>query len=176
MADHPAATVRSATAADVPAIVGIREVVAGEGRWIGRELPLPEDLGERLAASIANPDDCYLVIEVEGTVVGDGGFHTTNAGHAELFMALLPEHRGVGLGTRLLDDALAWARRQPALHKATLQVWPTNERAIALYRRFGFLVEGYRHQHWRRADGELWDVIEMGLVLAPHGQTDHPAS
>ncbi len=169
MAAPPDATVRPATAADVPAIVAIREAVAGEGRWIGRELPLPADLGDHLARSIADPDDCYLVVEVDGAVVGDGGFHSNGAGHAELFMALLPEHRGRGLGAELLRAALGWAEQQPHLHKATLQVWPHNERAVALYRRFGFLVEGYRHRHWRRANGELWDVIEMGLALPPSG-------
>lgn len=63
------------------------------------------------------------------------------------------------------SPALAWARAQPDVHKVTLQVWPHNDRALALYRHAGFIVEGYRHRHWRRADGELWDVIEMGLLV-----------
>ena len=159
------AIVRPATAADVPAIIAIREQVAGEARWIGRELPLPDDLAERLAASITGASGIYLVAEVDGHVVGDGGLHENGAGYAELFMALLPGHRGQGLGRELLAQSIAWARAEPGVHKVVLQVWPHNDRALALYRHAGFTVEGYRHQHWRRTNGDLWDVIEMGLLV-----------
>ena len=47
----------------------------------------------------------------------------------------------------------------------TLSVFPHNEAAIALYRKFDFVEEGRRRKHIRRANGELWDVIEMGLLL-----------
>jgi hypothetical protein len=30
---------------------------------------------------------------------------------------------------------------------------------------FGFVEEGRRARHVRRANGELWDLIEMGLLL-----------
>ncbi|MGN6695424.1 MAG: GNAT family N-acetyltransferase [Aquihabitans sp.] len=159
------ARIRRAEAADVPALVAIREVVAGEGRWIGRELPLPEDFGERITASIADDTGVTFVAETNGRVVGDCGLHANGAGHGELFMALLPDHRGQGLGRRLLAESLAWARARPEIHKVVLQVWPSNAAALALYRGAGFVVEGYRHQHWRRANGDLWDVIEMGLLV-----------
>ncbi|HWJ64476.1 MAG TPA: GNAT family protein [Acidimicrobiales bacterium] len=157
--------IRRATAADVPTLHAIRGAVAGEGRWIGRELPLPEDFADRIAASIADESAVTFVAEVDGQVVGDCGIHGNGAGHGELFMALGPEHRGQGLGGALLAEALAWARARPELHKVVLQVWPHNAAALTLYRRAGFVVEGYRHQHWRRANGELWDVIEMGLLV-----------
>jgi ribosomal protein S18 acetylase RimI-like enzyme len=37
--------------------------------------------------------------------------------------------------------------------------------ARALYRRFGFVEEGRRVKHYRRSTGELWDSIDMGLLL-----------
>ena len=52
-----------------------------------------------------------------------------------------------------------------AVHKVTLTVWPHNGRAIALYRKFGFEVEGRLVRHHRRRNGELWDVLSMGVVL-----------
>lgn len=56
-----------------------------------------------------------------------------------------------------------WAREQ-GLHKLTLSVFPHNDAAIALYRKFDFMEEGRRTRHIR-ANGELWDLIEMGLLL-----------
>ena len=44
-------------------------------------------------------------------------------------------------------------------------VFPHNAAGIALYRKFGFVDEGRRVMHYRRASGELWDAIEMGLLL-----------
>jgi RimJ/RimL family protein N-acetyltransferase len=160
-----APVIRPATAADIPAIIAIREQVAGESRWIGRELPLPDDLADRLTLAISDDSGVYFVADVDGLVVGDGGLHTPGTGHAELFMAIVDGQRGRGIGKQLLAASLDWARGRPELHKVLLQVWPHNDRAIALYRHAGFIVEGYRHQHWRRANGDLWDVIEMGLVL-----------
>jgi RimJ/RimL family protein N-acetyltransferase len=55
--------------------------------------------------------------------------------------------------------------REQGLHKLSLSVFPHNEAAIALYRKFGFVEEGRRIKQYRRASGELWDAIEMGLLL-----------
>jgi hypothetical protein len=44
-------------------------------------------------------------------------------------------------------------------------VFPNNLAAIALYKKFGFVEEGRLVRHVRRADGQLWDLIEMGLLL-----------
>jgi RimJ/RimL family protein N-acetyltransferase len=64
----------------------------------------------------------------------------------------------------LVAASIEWARAR-GLHKLALSVFPHNEAAIALYRKFGFLEEGRRTKHMRRASGELWDLIEMGLLL-----------
>ena len=41
--------------------------------------------------------------------------------------------------------------------------------ALALYRKFGFEQEGYLRSHYRRANGELWDAVVMGLLLREAG-------
>jgi RimJ/RimL family protein N-acetyltransferase len=69
------------------------------------------------------------------------------------------------VGSALLSAAIAWAREAGA-HKVALQVWPHNEAAIALYRKFGFEQEGRLRRHYRRRNGELWDAVVMGLCLS----------
>jgi len=44
-------------------------------------------------------------------------------------------------------------------------VFAHNEAAIALYRKSGFAEEGRLTRQYRRASGELWDAIVMGLLL-----------
>jgi RimJ/RimL family protein N-acetyltransferase len=91
---------------------------------------------------------------------------SSKPGAAEVGMLLAPAWRGQGLGTALLDVGLAWAVDNGS-HKAALEVWPDNEAALELYRRAGFVEEGRKRRHYRRANGELWDSILMGLPLGP---------
>ena len=79
-------------------------------------------------------------------------------------MTVAREWRGRGVGSALLAAAIDWARAQ-GLHKVSLSVFPHNAAAIALYRKFGFVEEGRRVKQFRRASGELWDAIDMGLLL-----------
>jgi ribosomal protein S18 acetylase RimI-like enzyme len=79
-------------------------------------------------------------------------------------MAVAREWRGRGVGSALLTAAIEWSRGQ-GLHKLSLQVFPHNVAAIALYRKFGFVEEGHRIKQIRRQSGELWDVVDMGLLL-----------
>ena len=72
--------------------------------------------------------------------------------------------RGRGIGSALLAAAIEKARGE-GLHKLSLEVFPHNDAAIALYRKFGFVDEGRRVKHYRRSSGELWDSIVMGLLL-----------
>jgi RimJ/RimL family protein N-acetyltransferase len=64
----------------------------------------------------------------------------------------------------LVRAAIGWARR-PGLHEFSLEVFAHNEAAIALYRKSGFAEEGRRPGQYRRASGELWDAIVMGMLL-----------
>jgi len=85
-------------------------------------------------------------------------------GFGEIGMIVAADWRGRGVGTALVTAAIEWAQAQ-GLHKLTLSVFPHNHAAIALYRKFGFAEEGRHTKHIRRANGELWDLIDMGLLL-----------
>ena len=85
-------------------------------------------------------------------------------GFAELGMVVAREWRGRGVGSALLAAAIERARAD-GVHKLSLEVFPHNEAGIALYRKFGFVEEGRRVKQYRRASGELWDSVVMGLLL-----------
>lgn len=83
---------------------------------------------------------------------------------ASLGMVVDAAWRGRGVGGALVEVAIDWSRHAGA-HKLTLQVWPHNEAARRLYRRYAFADEGVLRRHYRRRSGELWDAVIMGLVL-----------
>jgi RimJ/RimL family protein N-acetyltransferase len=85
-------------------------------------------------------------------------------GFGELAMLVAAHWRSRGIGTALVEAAIQWAKAR-GLHKLTLSVFPHNTAAIGLYRKLGFIEEGRHPKHIRRANGELWDLIDMGLPL-----------
>jgi putative acetyltransferase len=158
--------VRPATEGDLDGIIDCFEIVASEGRWIATELPLDrDDRRAKLSASL-EAGECNLLVEAEGRVVGSGGLRAHAPGVFELGMALVPEWRGRGAGSKLLSALIECGRAQGG-HKLALEVWPHNAAAIGLYEKFGFEREGYLRRHYRRRSGELWDSVVMGLSLAP---------
>jgi putative acetyltransferase len=137
--------------------------VAGEGEWIGAELPLRPDWQSRFRDAIRSSDAAWFLAERDGLVVG-AIFVQNEQGLAHVGMAVQDRYRGQGIGKCLLDAATDWARDR-SCHKIALEVWPHNERARKLYERAGFTDEGYLRRHYRRRNGALWDAVAMGLVL-----------
>jgi ribosomal protein S18 acetylase RimI-like enzyme len=80
-----------------------------------------------------------------------------------LGIGVLPQWRGRGLGPRLMERTLEAARAFP-LTRVELAVRADNERAIALYRKVGFEVEG-RRLRAMHIDGIYYDDIIMALLL-----------
>ena len=112
--------------------------------------------------------DGSLVATVGDRIVGSIHLEPSRHGFCELGMAVSREWRRRGVGAALLAAGIDWARDR-GMHKLSLAVFPHNTAAIGLYRKFGFVDEGLRVKHYRRASGELWDAIEMGLLLEPPG-------
>jgi len=108
--------------------------------------------------------DGTLVASTGDEIVGSIHVHASGHGFGEIGMTVARDWRGRGVGSALLAAAIGWAREQ-GLHKLSLSVFPHNAAAIALYRKFGFVEEGRRVEQYRRQSGELWDTIEMGLLL-----------
>jgi RimJ/RimL family protein N-acetyltransferase len=158
-------TVRPIEPDDADGFIAVFESVAGEGKWIGTELPVDAERHTRWRAFAEQPsEDLFTNVAVDGERVVGFSHIYLNRGRADLGMALLADYRGRGIGGRLLDGCIEWARMRGA-HKIELEVWPHNTAARRLYERSGFVVEGRRRRRWRRNSGALWDSIEMSLVL-----------
>ena len=154
-------TVRQASAADARALAELFAAVAEERTGIASEPPIDlEERTARIAAGVASS-----IVAVDGDqLVGMIHIEVSRHGFGEFGMLVDREWRGRGVGSALLQAAIDWAREQ-GLHKLCLEVFTHNTAAIALYRKCGFVEEGRRVKHFRRANGELWDSLVMGLPL-----------
>ena len=156
---HATVQIRPARDEDRVPLALVFAAVAEERDGIATEPPVDVDTR---AASWGI--DSTVVAVANGEVIGSIHIDASRFGFGELGMAILREWRGQGVGSALLAAGIEWARER-GLHKLTLGVWPHNAAGIALYRKFGFVDEGLRVKHIRRQSGELWDVLEMGLLL-----------
>jgi RimJ/RimL family protein N-acetyltransferase len=165
----PDVSIRAATGDDVDAVLDVLEAVGEEGRWLGIEAPFDRAArGERMHNELAQPAAHGAFVaegpDAAGKVIGFITVHLAPYGVASIGMAILDGYRGQGIGTCLMERAAAWAVDAGA-HKLALEVWPHNERAIALYTKLGFTEEGRLRRHYRRRNGELWDAVIMGRHL-----------
>jgi putative acetyltransferase len=135
--------------------------VAAERDGIATEPPV--DIEER-AVLFARRTAGSVVAVADGRVVGMLHVEISRHGFGELGMLVDRRWRGRGVGSALVAATANWARDQ-GLHKLSLEVFAHNTAAIALYRKAGFTEEGRRVRQYRRANGELWDSIVMGLAL-----------
>jgi len=154
-------TVRPAEASDSRAMAEVFAAVAGERAGIATEPPV--DIDER-AAQFAHTAAGSVVAVAGGQVVGMLHVEASRHGFGEIGMLVDRGWRGRGVGSALVQAAISRARDQ-GLHKLCLEVFAHNTAAIALYRKSGFVEEGQRIGQYRRASGELWDSIVMGLPL-----------
>jgi RimJ/RimL family protein N-acetyltransferase len=151
--------IRPAVEADRMPLAELHAAVAEERDGIAAEPPV--NLERR--AAFWNLD--WTLVAMSGDEpVGLVFVIETPFGFGELGMCVAADWRGRGVGGALMVAVIDLARRR-GLHKLSLGVFPHNEAGLALYRKFGFVEEGRRVKHIRRQSGELWDLIDMGLLL-----------
>jgi RimJ/RimL family protein N-acetyltransferase len=121
----------------------------------------------RISQLQASKTQVVLVAEVDDQIVGfigaTRGGARRNRHSASLVMGVLAAYAGRKIGTELLAELEAWARRSD-IHRLELTVVEHNERARALYVKQGFEIEG-RKRHSLRIDGRSVDEIAMAKIL-----------
>jgi len=153
--------VRAARSQDAREMAELLSTVAEERDGIATEPPVDVDA---YAQQFAVSSGRCLVAVAGGALIGMIHVAESRFGVGDLAMLVERRWRGRGVGSALVAATIDRARNE-GLHKLSLDVFPHNNAAIALYHKFGFVEEGRRVEHYRRANGELWDSIVMGLLL-----------
>jgi putative acetyltransferase len=108
-----------------------------------------------------------LVAVVDGEVVGVIGLHTSSRPRVnhrgEIGMMVRDDWQGKGVGKAMMQAVVDLADKWLNLSRIELTVFTDNEPAIALYRKFGFEIEGELRKYAFR-DGEFVDAYSMARV------------
>ena len=127
-----------------------------------------EEEQQLLADFAAAENSISLIAEVDGQIVGEinckGGKRQATRHSALLGISVDQAWRNQGIGNALMAQAINWARGTGIVTRLELQVYARNSRAIWLYEKFGFQVEGRRRRVIYQ-NGEYLDDLVMALLL-----------
>ena len=158
--------VRPAELSDVEALT---RIYAGRNAH-SQTLQLPFQSLEVWRKRLTTNDDTQvaLVASVAGEVVGNLGLtrytRPRRAHVGEIGMGVRDDWQGKGVGSALLQAALDLADNWLGIRRLELHVHADNERAIALYRKFGFEAEG-THRAYAIRDGLYVDSLSMARLI-----------
>lgn len=146
------------------------------------QLPHPSREMWRKRFAEHSESDYILVACVDGEIVGHAGLHpvakSPRRSHAmSLGITVRRDFQGRGVGGALLKAILDLADNWLNVFRVELTVYTDNERALALYRRFGFEVEGTHRAYALRA-GRYVDSHSMARLRpkpAPEPAASVPA-
>jgi len=158
-------TIRTADPSDAEAILKCYTAPLAARNTLQIPYRSLESVREQLTKS--GEGDHLLVAEIEGEVVGVIGLHTSSrprVNHkAEVGMMVRDDWQGKGVGAALMQAVIELADKWLNLTRIELTVFTDNESAIALYRKFGFEIEGTLRKYAFR-DGEFVDAFAMARI------------
>ncbi|HDM70437.1 MAG: GNAT family N-acetyltransferase [Thermotogae bacterium] len=107
-----------------------------------------------------------LGMEVNGTLIGSIGLHRIDWVNRSTELGIVifrKEYWNKGYGTKAIDLMLKYAFKYLNMNRVSLKVYEYNERAIHVYEKCGFKVEG-RLRKAKFFKGRYWDVLVMGIL------------
>ncbi len=168
MATPEAFAVRPARPSDARSFLELWRSVVDERRFVRTETVRRRAGYFRRSFRRSWTDEAAALVAVHGRRV-IGHLHVSreddpvNRHVASLGMAVARDWRHSGVGSALLAEAIRWAR-EARVEKLALSVYPDNDAARALYRKFGFAEEGRLTGHSKKSVGYR-DEILMGLWM-----------
>ena len=100
-----------------------------------------DETTDQLFELFQKPGSIYFVALMDDELVGGGGIYPSDGlpnGTCELVkMYLLPEARGIGLGKRIIEECLAFAKEN-GYSQVYIESMPELENALKVYEKFGF--------------------------------------
>ncbi len=135
--------IRAMRETDLPALFEIYNQPAFRSGTLA--LPYESFEAVRQWAQARSPRDLHLVAELEDRVVGAAAlrpFYGRRAHAAEFWIATHEDFTGRGVASRLMADMIDTCDNWLNILRIEMTVFTDNTKAIALYQKFGFEIEG----------------------------------
>ncbi len=154
--------IRAGTEDDAAALVRLRNQEGVRRGTLAMPYESQHEHGRRFTTALAMPENVFLLACAGEEVVGSASLHRARpvrrAHTASLGIAVADAWQGKGAGTALFAALVDLADNWLNLHRLELGVFTDNAAAIALYRKFGFEIEGTEH----------CDALREGVLVDAH--------
>ena len=116
-----------------------------------------------------NRENClYAKAVLNGKIIGTLNFSAPSrkrvAHRGMLGLTILKKYWGLGVGSNLMEYFLQWVLKNRQISKIDLEVKEDNVRAIKLYLKYGFKIEG-RITKGILIDSKFYDIYYMGKEI-----------
>lgn len=164
--------IRKVISADAEQIVAYLHAIGSESDYLtfnSQELNLNVEDERSFIDSIAGKGNSVMAVAIiddqpVGLISFMGGARSRVSHVGEMGLSVRKPFWGLGIGGLLITWLIQWAKQTNIVRKINLCVRTDNERAIALYRRFGFAGEGTLTRDFF-IDGIFYDSYAMGLTI-----------
>ncbi|EJR54930.1 hypothetical protein IIM_01870 [Bacillus cereus VD107] len=162
-------TIRSAAETDADQLSKLRVQIDGETENMDREQGEGhiDTIGfqQIIKTDSEKMKNLFLVAEVRNRIVGfsrcEGSDLKRLSHKVEFGVCILKEFWGYRIGKEFLQESINWADANK-VKKIALQVLETNDKAMHLYKKLGFEVEGVLKNDKRLSDGKYYNTVIMG--------------
>jgi len=170
MPSHPNVVIRRAAIGDAEQLVVLRRLLFAETSlmlWEPAEFVATAADEGGFIQRLSERANCLLLValadcKAAGFLAAMGGERNRLRHSALLVLGVLRAYWSQGVASRMLSEAIAWAPRA-GIKRLELGVHTSNSRAVALYQRHGFEIEGTRRSSLR-VDGVYTDDYLMSLI------------
>ena len=163
---------RRAQGSDAGKIVDFYNFVGGETSYLSfekDEYPMNVKEQEDEIRSLEDKEASIMLLAMDkDEIAGIATIHSSakvKARHdGELGIVVAKKYQGQGLGTELIRQLIEWAKGNGVTTRISLDTRADNVKAVELYLKFGFVVEGCR-KNSTLLDGKYYDLYVMGMML-----------
>ena len=113
----------------------------------------------------------YYMILNDGETIGYFRLNNHSVENKNIYIGadIAPEFSGKGFGYLAYKEFIPQLFEMYNLNKITLEVLATNDRAIHLYKKLGFVIEGVKRDEVLKPDGYV-DSIIMSILKNEYGK------
>jgi RimJ/RimL family protein N-acetyltransferase len=164
-------TIRNSEVEDAEELIGLIKKFDNETIFLSREpdeftITLEQEK-EYIKVQQDSKINLFIVAEIDGRIIGTCGLNGSTRKRlrhtADLGISIDKEHWGMGIGRKMMEASIQWAKEH-GIARIALEVDTQNIRAINLYLKMGFEIEGKLINNIILADGSLRSSYVMALL------------
>lgn len=166
-------TIREAMPSDAPALLQAMNILNKETPYLvvsEQALSLNNAYMEHKINSIYNKNNQHILLALDddkiigvATIASEFSQQFEHVG--EVGITVAKKYWGMGLGTELLKNLIELSKQSPITKRLEITVQKRNTRAISLYKRVGFTIDGVKEKAFLSENNDFIDIVMMSLLL-----------